>query len=130
MTPVIRLAPEPSISPLPLVCDSPHSGTHYPEDFGYAVDMAALRRSEDTHVDSLWSGVPQVGGRTVADNAMDIEPPVTYADLRALFEHLDRISARGYQCDHAFYPDSQLSPRAPAERGANARMARRRRCGV
>jgi N-formylglutamate deformylase len=51
-----------------LVCDSPHSGTHYPEDFGPAVAMAALRRSEDTHVDALWSGVPAVGGTLLCAN--------------------------------------------------------------
>jgi N-formylglutamate deformylase len=50
------------VEPLALVCDSPHSGTHYPEDFGHAIDRAALRRSEDTHVDALWSQVPAVGG--------------------------------------------------------------------
>ena len=33
---------------------------------------------------------------------MNIEPPITYAELRSLFEHLDRISATGYQCNHTF----------------------------
>lgn len=53
----------PTAPAIPLVCDSPHSGTRYPPDFGYAVSHADLRRSEDTHVDTLWSGVPGVGGR-------------------------------------------------------------------
>ncbi len=52
----------PSAEPIALVCDSPHSGTAYPDDFGYAVALADLRRCEDTHVDGLWSGVPEVGG--------------------------------------------------------------------
>lgn len=52
----------PTAPAIPLVCDSPHSGTRYPADFGYAVGHAALRRSEDTHVDALWAGVPAVGG--------------------------------------------------------------------
>lgn len=52
----------PVIEPIALVCDSPHSGTEYPDDFRYAVDLADLRRCEDTHVDALWSGVPRVGG--------------------------------------------------------------------
>jgi N-formylglutamate deformylase len=52
----------PTIEPIALVCDSPHSGTDYPDDFDYAADLADLRRCEDTHVDALWSGVPQVGG--------------------------------------------------------------------
>lgn len=52
----------PTIEPIALVCDSPHSGTEYPEDFRYAVDLADLRRCEDTHVEALWSGVPRKGG--------------------------------------------------------------------
>ncbi|MES2938233.1 MAG: N-formylglutamate amidohydrolase [Pseudomonadota bacterium] len=48
--------------PIALVCDSPHSGTWYPDDFGHAVGRQALRRSEDTHVDVLWDTVPAAGG--------------------------------------------------------------------
>ena len=39
---------------------------------------------------------------TTLVNLMGVEPPITYAELRALFEHLDRMSASGYECDHAF----------------------------
>lgn len=60
--PVIVTPPASSAAAIPLVCDSPHSGTDYPADFGHAVERAALRRSEDTDVDALWSGVPAVGG--------------------------------------------------------------------
>lgn len=62
MTPFILHTPAPGVRAIPLVCDSPHSGTRYPEDFGHAIERAALRRSEDTHVDALWSAVPQAGG--------------------------------------------------------------------
>ncbi len=48
-----------------LVCDSPHSGTDYPADFGYAVGLPELRKSEDTHVQWLWDAVPQAGGTLV-----------------------------------------------------------------
>ncbi len=58
----IVLPAGPAIS---LVCDSPHSGTDYPADFGYAVPMAELRKSEDTHVHWLWDAVPRVGGTLV-----------------------------------------------------------------
>jgi N-formylglutamate deformylase len=34
-----------------LVLDSPHSGTAYPDDFGFACDFATLRQAEDTHVE-------------------------------------------------------------------------------
>lgn len=48
-----------------LVCDSPHSGTGYPPDFGYAVAAAELRKCEDTHVNWLWDAVPRVGGTLI-----------------------------------------------------------------
>lgn len=44
----------------PLVFDSPHSGTWYPPDFGYACDLADLRPAEDTHVEKLWAFVPRL----------------------------------------------------------------------
>ena len=55
----------PGADPIALVCDSPHSGTDYPADFGYAVDIADLRKCEDTHVQWLWDAVPRVGGTLV-----------------------------------------------------------------
>lgn len=55
----------PAAQALPLVCDSPHSGTHYPDDFRFAVDFADLRRCEDTHVEKLWAAVPRVGGTLI-----------------------------------------------------------------
>jgi N-formylglutamate deformylase len=55
----------PSAHAIPLVCDSPHSGTHYPDDFNCAVDFSDLRRCEDTHVEKLWAAVPGVGGTLI-----------------------------------------------------------------
>lgn len=55
----------PAAPAIALVCDSPHSGTDYPADFGYAVALAELRKSEDTHVHWLWDAVPRVGGTMV-----------------------------------------------------------------
>ncbi|MEO8154560.1 MAG: N-formylglutamate amidohydrolase [Rhizobacter sp.] len=65
MSPYIVISPQSGVAPVPLVCDSPHSGTFYPADFDHAVDRTALRKSEDTHVDTLWSGTAQVGGSLV-----------------------------------------------------------------
>ncbi len=45
----------------PLVLDSPHSGTFYPPDFGFACDLAGLRRAEDTHVEKLYGFASQLG---------------------------------------------------------------------
>ena len=51
---------------LPIVCDSPHSGTHYPADFHAAVPPALLRKGEDTHVEALWADVPAHGATLIA----------------------------------------------------------------
>jgi N-formylglutamate deformylase len=61
--PVLVLRP--ATTAIALVCDSPHSGTDYPPDFGYAVATAELRNLEDTHVHWLWDAVPRVGGTLV-----------------------------------------------------------------
>ena len=45
----------------PLVFDSPHSGTRYPQDFGYCCDFELLRTAEDTHVEKLYDFAPQLG---------------------------------------------------------------------
>ncbi|HET9762281.1 MAG TPA: N-formylglutamate amidohydrolase, partial [Casimicrobiaceae bacterium] len=46
---------------LPLVLDSPHSGTHYPADFEHLPPRSVVRRAEDTHVEALYSGAPAAG---------------------------------------------------------------------
>jgi N-formylglutamate deformylase len=50
----------------PLVLDSPHSGTHYPEDFLPAVPLEALRQAEDSFVDELYASAPSMGATLVA----------------------------------------------------------------
>ncbi|MCM5682895.1 N-formylglutamate amidohydrolase [Schlegelella sp. S2-27] len=55
----------PQTEPIALVCDSPHSGTAYPADFGYSVAFHDLRKCEDTFVDALWADVPSVGGTLI-----------------------------------------------------------------
>lgn len=45
----------------PLVLDSPHSGTNYPQDFAYTCELSTLRRAEDTHVEKLYSFAPDMG---------------------------------------------------------------------
>lgn len=46
---------------VPLVFDSPHSGTLYPPEFNHAADPALLRQAEDTHVADLWAGAVEAG---------------------------------------------------------------------
>ncbi|MHB1123443.1 MAG: N-formylglutamate amidohydrolase [Ramlibacter sp.] len=69
---------------LPLVCDSPHSGTMYPEDFGYALPFETLRAGEDTDVHVLWEGLPSVGATLLA-----AEFPRAYVDPNRDVEDID-----------------------------------------
>ncbi|NKB57141.1 MAG: N-formylglutamate amidohydrolase [Alphaproteobacteria bacterium] len=48
-------------SSAPVVFDSPHSGTDYPEDFDCIAPMAVVRKSEDAFVDELYASVPECG---------------------------------------------------------------------
>lgn len=52
----------PSEPKAPVVFDSPHSGTAYPDDFRYACDHHALRDAEDMYVDELFGAAPRHGG--------------------------------------------------------------------
>lgn len=47
--------------PSALVLDSPHSGTVYPADFGFACPLTDLRRAEDTHVEKLYAFAHALG---------------------------------------------------------------------
>jgi N-formylglutamate deformylase len=73
----------PSGEPIALVCDSPHSGTRYPADFGAAVAQARLREGEDTHVHTLWGAAPDVGATLLAASfpRVYIDPNRTLDDL-------------------------------------------------
>ena len=44
-----------------LVLDSPHSGVHYPDDFGYSCALDVLRHAEDTHVEKLYDFAVDLG---------------------------------------------------------------------
>ena len=57
---------DPTAAPLPIVIDSPHSGTDYPDDFGSRLPRAALRQGEDTWVDALYAGAAERGATLVA----------------------------------------------------------------
>ncbi|HJS32916.1 MAG TPA: N-formylglutamate amidohydrolase [Alphaproteobacteria bacterium] len=52
---------DPSGLRLPLVFDSPHSGTAYPDDFRHAAPRDILRTAEDTHVAALFAAAPAHG---------------------------------------------------------------------
>ena len=55
--------PAPETPAQPLLITSPHSGSHYPEDFLTAsrLDAHAIRQSEDMFVGDLFAGVETLG---------------------------------------------------------------------
>ena len=69
---------------LPLICDSPHSGVTYPEDFGHDLPLSQLRLGEDTHVERLWSHATDVGATLIAANF-----PRTYIDPNRTLRDID-----------------------------------------
>ena len=52
--------------PVPVVFDSPHSGTMYPPDFEYAAPFDVMRRAEDAFVDELFASAPDHGAALLA----------------------------------------------------------------
>jgi N-formylglutamate amidohydrolase len=51
---------------VPLVLDSPHSGREYPDDFGHAQTLEALRQAEDRFVDELYASATTHGATLIA----------------------------------------------------------------
>ena len=56
---------QPEGEALPLVLDSPHSGSLYPEDFSYCCPFPALRCAEDAYVDELFAAAPIHGASLI-----------------------------------------------------------------
>lgn len=64
--------------------DSPHSGTAYPADFGFACDYASLRRAEDTHVEKLYDFAPALGATWI-----EAKFPRSYLDVNRNITEID-----------------------------------------
>jgi len=85
-------APEPTIvsvtpprrAALPIVVDSPHSGTRYPADFDAALQGLALRQAEDTWVHELYASAPEHGATLIA-----AEFPRAYIDPNRSLHDID-----------------------------------------
>jgi N-formylglutamate amidohydrolase len=56
---------DPVVAPLPLVLDSPHSGSDYPADFGHLPPREVVRQAEDSYVEELYAMAPEVGATLV-----------------------------------------------------------------
>src|ERR1700761_4944308 len=69
---------EPAVWRAPIIFNSPHSGSVYPDEFLQAsrIDLVSLRRSEDSFMDELISGLSDLGFPTVSVNF-----PRSYVDV-------------------------------------------------
>ncbi len=79
---------------LPVVFDSPHSGTNYPSDFDFSCPANLLRQAEDAYVDELFAVAPEAGATLLcalfprsyidANRAIDdIDPTILDGDWRS-----------------------------------------------
>ncbi|HTZ35246.1 MAG TPA: N-formylglutamate amidohydrolase [Stellaceae bacterium] len=75
---------DPPGAALPLMLDSPHSGSCYPDDFGFCCPLPILRRAEDTYVDELFGAAPDFGATLIAAVF-----PRSYLDVNRAADDLD-----------------------------------------
>lgn len=90
----------------PVVLDSPHSGTWYPDDFGHACDLAVLRRAEDTHVEKLYDFAADLGVAWI-----EAHFPRSYVDVNRSLREIDLELIEGA------WPD-------PVEAGSKVRLGK------
>jgi len=75
---------KPTAVRVPLVLDSPHSGTEYPDDFRARVTREQLRQAEDSFVDELYASGPVSGATLIAARF-----PRSYIDPNRSFLDID-----------------------------------------
>jgi len=75
---------DPHPQALPLVFDSPHSGSLYPDDFAFICPLPVLRRAEDAHVDELFAAAPECGATLIGALF-----PRSYLDVNRAADDLD-----------------------------------------
>ncbi|HWI82516.1 N-formylglutamate amidohydrolase [Ramlibacter sp.] len=88
----------------PLVLDSPHSGTDYPDDFAPALDLATLRRAEDTHVEKIYDFAPALGAAWI-----EAHFPRIYLDANRDTTELDTSLLDGEWCEPIATDPAMLS---------------------
>jgi N-formylglutamate amidohydrolase len=74
----------PQTAEVPLVFDSPHSGSYYPEDFGFCCPIEVLRTAEDSYVDELYAAAPEFGATLIGALV-----PRSYVDPNRAADDLD-----------------------------------------
>lgn len=101
----------------PLVLDSPHSGTDYPQDFGHVCDLATLRRAEDTHVEKLYSFAPALGVAWV-----EAHFPRSYLDANRNVTEIDPTMLSGAWPDELGEQDAAVQSKLRLGKGLIWRM--------
>jgi N-formylglutamate deformylase len=81
---------EPEGAEAPLVFDSPHSGSHYPDDFRFCCPLDLLRTAEDSYVDELYAAAPELGGTLIGALF-----PRSYVDPNRAADDLDNALFEG-----------------------------------
>lgn len=81
---------EPGTHPAPLVFDAPHSGRHYPKDFGHKAGIELLMGGEDRFVDELVAEAPDHGATLVVANFAR-----TYIDPNRRLSDIDTVLLDG-----------------------------------
>ncbi|HYG89429.1 MAG TPA: N-formylglutamate amidohydrolase, partial [Azospirillum sp.] len=69
---------------VPVLFDSPHSGTVYPPDFGFVCPLPVLRQAEDAYVDELFGAAPEHGATLLCALF-----PRTYIDANRAVDDID-----------------------------------------
>jgi N-formylglutamate amidohydrolase len=75
---------DPPADAMPLVFDSPHSGSVYPDDFSFCCPLPVLRRAEDAFVDELFAAAPEHGATLIGAVF-----PRSYLDVNRAADDLD-----------------------------------------
>lgn len=91
---------------LPLIFDSPHSGTAYPDDFHFSCDFSELEKAEDKYVDQLFAAAPDYGAALLCATF-----PRSYIDVNRCATDIDP------ELLHEPWPHSEIAPSARSDAG-------------
>ena len=80
----------PATAEVPLVFDSPHSGSEYPEDFRFCCPLDVLRTAEDAYVDELYAAAPELGATLIGAVF-----PRSYLDANRASDDIDTLHIDG-----------------------------------
>lgn len=86
---IVSVTP-PTVERVPVVFDSPHSGTTVPADPARAVSDAMVVKASDTHVDTLWDYTPDLGAPYLV-----AEFPRSFLDVNRALADMDTAMIDG-----------------------------------